>query len=410
LTAYPTPPADDPARRTPELDGLRGVAILLVLVNNFYDGPSNGGLDYVVYHLAKSGWVGVDLFFVLSGFLITGILCDTRNSERYFRNFYARRVLRIFPLYYGFLIVWSVLLAHSPVFTLTQARGWHATQWWYWLYAANFHLAFAPGAAAGEPTVFWSLAVEEQFYLVWPLVVATVQQARLAAVSLALISAAVLLRVAWHALGPADAYPEALYFLTPARMDALATGSLLAALWRIPSRRAWLTRWSGPAAAGTTAVLSLWLVWDHGLRKEAPGVQTVGYTLVALTAGAWLLRSIGSRADHPWRRIVAHPALRFFGWYSYGIYVWHELVYHLSRNVSWVVHPPRWLGSGVPASLGVGILLTGITTGLAVLSWHGYERHFLRLKSLFPYRRPVRRADGPASGPPSPLPVRESGR
>jgi len=408
--AHPLPQAADPAGRTPELDGLRGVAILLVLVNNLYDGPSNGGLEYVLYHLAKSGWVGVDLFFVLSGFLITGILSDTRNSGRYFRNFYARRILRIFPLYYGFLIVWSLFLALSPAFTLAQARGWQATQWWYWLYAANFHLAFTPGAAPGEPTVFWSLAVEEQFYLLWPIVVATVDRRRLAAVSLALIATAFLLRVAWHAMGPAGAYPEALYFITPARMDALATGSLLAILWREPASRPWLTRTAGPLATCTTAVLLSWLVWDHGLRKEAPVVQTAGYTLIAVTAGAWLLLSISSEASRPWRRILAHPALRFFGWYSYGIYVWHELVYHLSRNVAWIAHPPRWLGSRVPASMGVWIVLTMITTALAVLSWHGYERHFLRLKSIFAYHRPVSRPDDPVPGSPAPLPVRESGQ
>jgi peptidoglycan/LPS O-acetylase OafA/YrhL len=379
------------------------------MANNFYDGPAGGGIEYAIYHLSKSGWIGVDLFFVLSGFLITGILCDTRESPGYFRNFYARRVLRIFPLYYGFLLVWTLLLAWSPGFTPVERQGWQANQWWYWLYLANIHLGIAPGATPGEPTVFWSLAVEEQFYLLWPLVIALVSRGRLALVCLGLMTTALLLRVAWLAAAPPIGSPDSLYFLTPARMDALATGALLAVVARDPRRWRGLVRHAAPLAAGLTAMLLAWLMWTRGLRKDAAPMQAVGYSLVALTAAGWLLIGVTAPASSLRRRIYAHPVLRFFGWYSYGIYVWHELVYHLSRGIPWVIHPPRWLGSYVPASLAVCLLLTGLSTGLAVLSWHGYERHFLRLKSRFGYGErltPVR----PAPDSPAGLPARESGR
>jgi peptidoglycan/LPS O-acetylase OafA/YrhL len=266
----------DSGERSAELDGLRGVAILLVMANNFYDGPASGGLEYALHHLAKSGWIGVDLFFVLSGFLITGILCDTRGSPNYFRNFYARRVLRIFPLYYGFLLVWTVLLARAPGFASAERYGWQANQWWYWLYLANIHLGLASGPTPGEPTVFWSLAVEEQWYLLWPLAVAILARARLASVCLGLMATAALLRVAWHAAAPPIGSPDSLYFLTPARMDALATGALLAVLARDPPRWQRLARRAGPLAAGLTTLLLTWLVWTRGLRKEDPLMQMAG--------------------------------------------------------------------------------------------------------------------------------------
>ena len=397
--------------RSPELDGLRGLAILLVMANNYYDGPTGGGMESLLYHLSKSGWIGVDLFFVLSGFLITGILCDTREAPGYFRYFYARRVLRIFPLYYGFLLVWTMLLAWSPVFTTAQRHGWQANQWWYWLYLANLHIGFASGPTPGEPTVFWSLAVEEQFYLLWPLVVAHLSRARLQAACLGLMAIAVLLRVTWHVAEPAIGSSETLYFLTPTRMDALATGALLAVLAREPPQWVRLARWAGPLAAGLTILLLTWLVSTRGLRKEDPVMQTLGYTLIALAAGSWLLLGLVAPARSLLKRLYTHPVLRFFGWYSYGIYVWHELVYHLSRDIPWVIHPPRWLGSGVPASLAVWTLLTGITTGVAVVSWHGYERHFLRLKSHFGYHARLSSVTG-RSAPDSSavLPPRESGR
>ena len=186
-----------------------------------------------LYHLSKSGWIGVDLFFVLSGFLITGILCDTREAPGYFRYFYARRVLRIFPLYYGFLLVWTMLLAWFPVFTTGPAARLAGQQWWYWLYLANLHIGFASGPTPGEPTVFWSLAVEEQFYLLWPLVVAHLSRARLQAACLgSWRSLCLLVSRGMSPSRPSDRPRPCTS--DPTRMDALATGALLAVLAREP--------------------------------------------------------------------------------------------------------------------------------------------------------------------------------
>jgi len=156
------------------LDGLRGVAILLVLFLHFIIGqgvPAPSVLvDWWFIGIVRAGWMGVDLFFVLSGFLITGILLDTKGSRHYFRQFYTRRVLRIFPLYYGSLVLFLILL--PTLFPDDQVlHDLHADAVWFWTYLYNVKVAaagFTPSSALGH---FWSLAVEEQFYLIWPIVV-----------------------------------------------------------------------------------------------------------------------------------------------------------------------------------------------------------------------------------------------
>src|ERR1700741_4392574 len=149
-------------RKIPQLDAIRGIAILVVVVHNLH------GLDFPPLSLVTNyGWMGVDLFFVLSGFLITGILLDTKLSEHYFRNFYARRGLRIWPLYYAVLLFMFVvvpLLRPQDTAELFQ----RSSPWWsYPLFLQNF-LVNAPALAVGPLGVSWSLAVEELFYLVWP--------------------------------------------------------------------------------------------------------------------------------------------------------------------------------------------------------------------------------------------------
>lgn len=151
-----------------ELDGLRGFAILLVLCSHLVSLPPGGRspfVDRLVGMILGLGWVGVDLFFVLSGFLITGILVQSRGGPHYFRNFYARRSLRIFPLYYLFLAIATfispLLLSPESILTLPKEHAWV-----YWLYLSNF--GGKPSEAFAHT---WSLAVEEQFYLVWPAIV-----------------------------------------------------------------------------------------------------------------------------------------------------------------------------------------------------------------------------------------------
>src|SRR5260370_16732322 len=178
----------------PGLDGIRGLAILLVMAVHFIgDATPRNFAERLAVKLASYGVLGVDLFFVLSGFLITGLLLDAKNDPHYFRNFYARRILRIFPLYYLVLallfLVLPRLIALTPALELARER-----QVWLWTYTANFYIAAKSSwAALTYVSHFWSLAIEEHFYLLWPLAVFLLSRETLARICLAAIGGAPLL-------------------------------------------------------------------------------------------------------------------------------------------------------------------------------------------------------------------------
>jgi peptidoglycan/LPS O-acetylase OafA/YrhL len=202
--ARTVPGADaTPAGRIPALDGLRGVAILSVMAFHFWMFGTTVGITFAerAYNsIASKGWVGVDLFFVLSGFLITGILYDSRQDPRYYRVFYARRTVRIFPLYYAslalffFLIPWILRSLH-PV-ELVNVHTGATAKLFAWTYLLNWIEGLKGFSVAPLPLQhFWSLAIEEQFYLVWPFLVLTLARRRLMWLCMGLMVLAFALRV-----------------------------------------------------------------------------------------------------------------------------------------------------------------------------------------------------------------------
>jgi peptidoglycan/LPS O-acetylase OafA/YrhL len=233
--------------RLPVLDGIRGIAILPVIV---YHTVLHGGfdpttkVDRAFVRLSLFGWCGVDLFFVLSGFLITGILYDTRGSVGYFKNFYTRRVLRIFPLYYGFLVLFFLVLFFLVLpFLLPQNDGLCSVrkeQVWYWTYLVNIAIAYRGWPSDLIIAHFWSLAVEEQFYLFWPLVVFLFPRRTLMSLCCLMIGGGLVLRIVVRMLG----YHVAASVLTVCRMDELAIGGLLALSARDPCIFPELLRWA----------------------------------------------------------------------------------------------------------------------------------------------------------------------
>jgi peptidoglycan/LPS O-acetylase OafA/YrhL len=165
----PTGSPRQSARHISSLDGFRGIAFLLVFMRHYaLSTHTNSAIIHAAMTIGEGGWIGVDLFFALSGFLITGILLDTRGTKGYFRNFFARRILRIFPLYYG---VFVLLLLLTPFLHLQ----WHPGHLLYLVYLGNIAYLVNTGLGKIVPDVslihFWSLAVEEQFYLIWPCVI-----------------------------------------------------------------------------------------------------------------------------------------------------------------------------------------------------------------------------------------------
>ena len=399
MTVAPPLLTKPPAHRAtyiPALDGLRGLAILLVLLFHFSI-PATGftGLKRALLHLPGAGWVGVDLFFVLSGFLITTILYDARQTQGYFRNFYMRRVLRIFPLYYGVLFVAFVLLPLvHPVVSATY-RSVSSHQIWLWVYMTNLIQPrggpdWQLGAYA-QPgwrwfTHFWSLAVEEQFYLVWPAVVFFLDRRKLMALCGFVMATALAIRIgrAMH-----HDSPQLTYYYTFCRMDALAAGALLA----LASREAGivsltkLANWIGLASG--LLLLALFVRNGLSFSFDNPLVNTAGFSLLALFFASLLVWAINAPASSIGGRFFNAGWLKFLGKYSYGLYVLHGLLHPALDEAFPLDRLSRLLHSSILGSIAHLVLAAGISILAAIASWHLFEKHFLKLKKFFEYRTPT---------------------
>lgn len=372
------------ARHIPVLDGIRGLAVGLVMAHHFLLTfvPQGNPLDAAVSFVAKAGWAGVDLFFVLSGFLITGILYDTRKREHYWRNFYARRTLRIFPLYYVVLALLYLVLPHLPYAEVQEYVGAAADdQVWYWTYLTNVKLALkARFYDHLLPNVLWSLAVEEQFYLVWPFVVLFCGRRALLSICVGLIVGAPLLR---FALLEAGFDPIAGYVLTPTRMDSLAAGALLALAVRGPGG---LERWARPArwaALASAAGLGVIAARHAGLLKyQYADVNVLGFSLLAVLFGALVVHCLTCGQRGLVYRALDNTPMRLLGKYSYALYLCHGPAKTVASLVVDDEVAPA-LGSGLPRMLPFLALASALSLLIAWLSWNLLEKRILRLKDRF---------------------------
>ena len=374
------------------LDGLRGIAILLVMLFHFaWPEKAQGLLTKLYVFIVALGWVGVDLFFVLSGFLITGILLDSKSGPGYFRNFYARRVLRIFPLYYAVLLITLVILPRIVAYDTPELKRLLAGQGWLWLYSTNISVAVEHGnwiATAGwlRMGALWSLAVEEHFYLVWPVIIFFLSRRALLRTSIAIIVLVPILRTLAVFGGVA---PDTVYCLTIFRIDALAMGGFLAALVRDRElfsqvrARAPLAGW---LALGVLVAIGARHRW---LDRMGVSVQTVGYSAIAVAFGALLLVAVTSPPDSLLHRVLAHRTLVFFGKYSYGAYIVHFVLGTLFDRIFPVRAFQLVLHSELAAFVFYALLSMAVTLALAVASYEIYEKRFLGLKRFFEYRAPA---------------------
>jgi len=338
--------------RVRQLDAVRGVAILTVIIHNQRE-------QFPALHLQRlfeSGWMGVDLFFVLSGFLITGILLDTKESSGYFKNFYARRCLRIWPLFYSVLLFMFVVV---PFLRPTEGQEIFArsSPWWaYPLFLQNF-LIPVPTNATGPLSVSWSLAVEEQFYLVWPLVVRFCSRAQLCWVALSVVCISPLLRLflSFHGVN--------LYSNTFCRLDGLMAGALLAIAVRsdtfVPRafvRLAWVVLVvAAPLALMLDSVDARWVVFSMSAAASA------AFVYLSLYSGQkWLYAAMTNRF------------IVYTGTISYGLYLLHKIPFDIAKTFHWDRH--AWVALPV---------LVVVCYAIAALSWNLLEQPFLRLKRFF---------------------------
>jgi len=339
----------------PELDGLRGLAILGVVV--YHCAPRQEGTW--IHSAAAWGWVGVNLFFVLSGFLITSILLGTRDKPRYFHNFHARRALRIWPVYILLLVV---VYLNAPWFVGLSVMDAVKTAPWlaYIFFVQNlFHLTLPPAIG---PT--WALAIEEQYYFVWaPLVRYLRKPWMLAAVLVAALAGSPLLR---H-LNPVWMWNLPTHTLI--KLDGIALGSLLAlGLHTLTlSRRAWLWIGLGGLAAGMAAAATV-----TGGTSLLDSALSVGF------AGAVLAAIASTGARNPLSAALRRGPLAFYGRISYGLYMTHIAVF-----VYFGWFDARMDRFGTAGNLAVVGFRLAATTAVASALWYGFESQILKLKRHF---------------------------
>lgn len=381
------------AARIPSLDGLRSL-VLLILFIHFVLNPARGWDGWSRSAFMAAGYLAVtalDVFFVLSGFLITGILLNTKHSETYFRSFYLRRLVRILPLYYGFLVVYLIVI---PKFAPWDSQALVLTPWqqsYYWAYFVNIAYALHWQLAAFTGHL-WTLSIEEQFYLAWPVVVWLCNPSLLKRVCVACLVMAPLVRLAVSVVFPDTAL---FYTFTFARMDGLAMGALIAVFWHdrrnVTGFVAGIRKGAVGAAGVALAIIVVGLK-DPSLVLE-PGFQAASYLTVSVYCAAGVVvATLCVEQERLWHRIVRSWPLRQIGIYSYAIYVLHNPLSYVLHQSGVLERPP--VGATIGSALWYFLVMTVVTVAVSALSWHLFEKPLLRLRPASPIK-PRREASAP---------------
>lgn len=370
--------------RMPALDGLRGLAVMAVVIHNGVWAEQHlveGVVPKLLNILVNAGWLGVQLFFVLSGFLITGILLDEKGAPQQLRNFYVRRALRIFPLYYLTLFVILVALPQLGIWLGGEPALQSAQPIWYWLFLSNWSIPIIGGP--GVLSHYWSLAVEEQFYLLWPLLVMTMNRRSLAALCISLIIASPLIRamMIFHDLEFAR---WRAYEFTFARWDALATGALLALALRY---REWWEIAARHARSALMVCLIYVVVTVLTMHAYAPvdlGIAFANQTIAAVLFAAALYFAIMPMPKQSrWQQWLCVAKLRAVGKYSYAIYIFHYPVIAAFDPV-WKKYTQGFESELPTLNTFARVLAIGVISFLlAYCSWYLIEQPCLRLRRFF---------------------------
>ncbi len=371
--------------RVRELDGVRGIAIIVVVAFHLLKRAdyftANETLHFIT-RLSSVGWVGVDIFFVLSGFLITSILLRTKNEKDYFKNFYVRRALRIFPLYFVFIAVILLLLPKlDPDFTPQIPRALP----FLLLYQQNWLMLFSKIPLTTYLAVTWSLAIEEQFYLLWPTVVYFTRKETLIRISIGIIAISILARILgsllWHDMSEVSTF---FYYNTFTRFEQLVFGGLLATAFTYPVWVERLRRIAVPVFIfAFIGFLALCITaYPHMVPLDQnTSLVLGGYTLAALFSAALITILMTHPETSIFRKVFQLKPLIFFGKYSYSIYLLHVPLILILLDVLWRTQLRGWTMYLAYTALTYGITVIG-----ALLTWNLLEKHMLNLKKYFEYQ------------------------
>lgn len=370
--------------RTKELDSLRGIAVILVITFHVFKRAAYFTKHEVLHFisgLANIGWLGVDIFFVLSGFLITSILLKTKSGENYFKNFYARRILRIFPLYYAFIAVMLILM---PIMNSDYAFSVRFLTPYLLFYIQNWVVSLKIGGLPAFLSVTWSLAVEEQFYLIWPLIVYYTRKETLIKIGLGVIIFLFFYRIqASQFWDPSRQFASFFYFDTFTRFSELLFGALLAIFYMDQTWRERIRLYSLPtflvsflAFAGLCIYLFPdWLPYIN----NAP-LTIWAYILIPLFSASLIGLLVTSPENNLLRRIFRNKILLFFGKYSYSMYLLHMPIALLLLDFINGTHRKGW-----KVYLAYIVLTFALTSLGSLITWNVLEKHMLNLKKYFEY-------------------------
>jgi len=355
--------------RLPALDGVRGLAIGLVLTRHLlgqpldYAGGQPGGWRYDIWYATRLAWTGVDLFFVLSGFLIAKILLENRSSPKLFSTFYSRRALRILPLYYTMLVAMYLLshLLHAPTPWQWLFGGQHP--WWnYATLTQNFPMGRSGITGGNALAVTWSLCIEEQFYLVLPLVIRFTPSRYLPWLFGAALPWAWLARAHWN--------DGRSYYWAPGHADSLLLGCLLAWICLQPAAFAWLQK----QGRGLTLLLALLAAGIFVINQMPEFFGETVPSWFALFFGTLVLLA-ATQPAHPLTKLLSMRWLRYLGLISYGMYLLHRPIQAL---LSWKLQGSLPLIRSAH-DLYIPVLIFLATLAAASLSWFLYEKKWVKL-------------------------------
>ncbi|MBS1840023.1 MAG: acyltransferase [Acidobacteria bacterium] len=376
-----------PTSRIPELDGIRGLAILSVLCYHYISMQgvtTAGSLVDRLQRLVILGGTGVDLFFVLSGFLIGGILLDVRDSPRYFRTFYARRFFRIIPIYFAWISVYILVARFGGKYLLALSHSGNAPPLNYFVYnhylfLQNFYLDKFHNLAGAWFDHTWSLAVEEQFYLVIPLLVYFLPRKAYKIFLFCVILLSPFLRIVLYKTGILNA--GLIGQLTFTRADVLAVGALAALYWREERARTWLQNNSRSIYSALFILfLGFAAFWKWSPYQRAFAMEAAGYSVIAFFYVALLLAALCIPGG-PISSIARWSLLRKIGSVSYCMYLIHLVVLVACHAVILRTTPKISTPRGAVITMFAALL----TFVIAQISWRIFEEPLLKRGHAFRY-------------------------
>ena len=349
----------------PALDGLRGLAILLILLfHNF---------DFLPFF--QQGWIGVDLFFVLSGFLITGILIKKKETTHFLRNFYARRILRIFPIYYLSIIIFLFILPNLVNYP-PGLRYFIINQYWFWLEIQNWLFILKPSGNNNFLNHFWSLALEEQFYLISPWIILFIRKIQnVISFLLGLLLLLMLCRlILWFLRIENISYID-LYAFT--RTDGLCIGSLLA-IFRNQGNFKMKRLDKVLSSLFLLLVFIIVPLFKVFYQSRLPYLACCLYPGIALFWGLIVWSSV--QTGNLMYRFFNNRFLIFLGKISYGLYIFHWPINRiLQLNIKFDTCQQHLFWN----NLLLAVISTAIAILVSIFSYYTYERYFLGFKKYF---------------------------